>query len=230
MYPNLKQFYADLHAELGAEVIKSLSAPFLLSETAEYKTAPKKLLYIGQETHGWGEFSKYSKSPSGAKILQEEYEKFDFAEGHSAKNSPFWRFHRALADRLGQHYRTILWANLIKVDRKNAQTGSASILWQDYSSFILSKQRGMLSNEIKALKPDGIIFVTGHNYDQVIIREFPDLVFRKIHKDFEIHQFAALDLFGDGTLVAFRTYHPAYLQRSRLFDPVLEILGDKIGS
>jgi hypothetical protein len=209
---------------LSGDVIDQLHGPFLVSAFNEFRDSPQKILYVGQETYGWIPFKKLLGYPDDSvKELKKLYEDFDFAQTSKARRSPFWRFHRDLVLKLGLHYRSLLWSNLVRFDMENSKPLSRSIIGQSYEKLIMKAQHGMLRNEIEEHRIEKVIFLTGPNYDFILKQEFTECQFVRINAGYSERELCSVVTKDYPNIKMIRTYHPAYLVRSRKYNDILNI-------
>jgi hypothetical protein len=88
---------------------------------------------------------------------------------------------------------------------------------------ILSLQRGLLTAEIRVLKPTAVIFFTGPDYDVALRDEFPELSMRPLFDRTE-REFARLS-HPELPSETFRTYHPNFLRRRKKWEWLDDICG-----
>ena len=146
-----------------------VSAPLLMNAFEEYGYMAKKILFVGQETHGWGQMNKQSD----AETLQKDYASFNlgksanYGDGKLPRylKSPFWNFSRSLFYNLNKSVNGVsrktngfLWTNISKFDT-NSTTPNFELQEQNPAGFELLKQ------EIFIVKPDVVVFLTGRKYD-----------------------------------------------------------------
>ena len=178
-YDKAKQAYKEQKPKIerqGAE----MSSPLLIKiDEKAYKKADKKIMIFGQETYGWhGEFGD-----KDIKFLQKDYLKYltgnkeDFSGNEeqpyiSSKirltrrnKSSFWKavkwFKREIDD---DSY--FVWNNVSKIGKKGRKTGMNCTI-RCFESHYFS----VIESEVKILKPDIIIFLTGDR-DEDIKRSF----------------------------------------------------------
>lgn len=215
-------------AEVPPALASRLSCPLLLSMGPTWPTSEHRLLLIGQETLGWdfrsGDYYDWPH-PSLASLadfqsydhavpaLVHGYAEFDFAKRQPANyRSPFWRAFRLLREHSASSGTgEVLWSNLFRCSLDGGSvvnTATAAELQN-----ILAFQQGLLGREITALRPTGVLFVTGPYYDFAINSEFPGATWERVpsydprHVSRVVHP-----ALPDRT---FRTYHPNYLARSQ---------------
>ena len=209
-----------------------MSCPLLISAGVNWENAARKLLVVGQETKWWGpDFSgKYKPSdqapiPSlidfladGKNIerLVEWYKQFDLSNFYPRlSRTPFWQAFKQLANVINSEGQgATLWANLFRcdVDGESIYKNSSP----DEVTQVLDFQATLLKQEIAILQPTNVVFFTGPNYDVALKSEFLDAIFEPCIENVTVRQFARVRAAGlpDNT---FRTYHPNYLSRAKLW-------------
>jgi hypothetical protein len=131
------------------------SDPLLISAIPEYVSSVKKLMIIGQQTHGW-------EVGENIQQLMDGYNNFKVGKNYNHKSSPFWTTQYDLYERLNPTSEKygFIWNNLLKVDLNKNRS---SQLEEE-----LGKEFPVLIEEIRILKPDVVVFFTGPNYDNRI--------------------------------------------------------------
>lgn len=206
MQKELAKYYKEIWRSLTtiAGGYSGVSLPLFVSIPSGYERSALKLMVVGQQTHSWYGFIGDSLGSHPVRRIQTYYRRFNLAEGY---NSPFWHAIHNLQASLEPRVapRSFVWSNLYICDQKK-------VLPDSLLSEQLLKLR-TLPHEIAILRPDAVVFFTGPNYDHIIKTLFLDvrlsrcggrdgrLLSRVEHS--ELPRFS------------FRTYHPAYLQRSR---------------
>lgn len=195
------------------EVISSgcgISDPLLAAVPPEYEKAKTRLLIVGKETYGWA--SWYDESNVDRIVaLRERYRSFDRGRKH---NSPFFQAASELqlllnpgADPFG-----FMWLNLFVCDQNKTTPREPAAEALRNVSF--------LRDEIKILRPDAVVFFTGHgayNYTITHKKYFPDA-------NFTAHSNLWSKVRAEGLPTkTVRTYHPSYLRRQRHFGVLKEI-------
>ena len=185
------------------------SWPLLIKATEAYVESPTRLMIVGQETYGWyGHFAPgRSERITG---IQDHYAEFDFAARY--KSTPFWRAVHRLRSTVASSSdrRALAWSNLLPVDKAQKRP------WALEGHLA---KLGILRREIEVLKPDVVVFFTGPDYDGLVARQFPGVLHQTVG-GYDLRTLSRLAHAGLPTK-SFRTYHPAYLSRSRQFDRVL---------
>ena len=201
----LRAFYESIWPSLVANLsgYVNLSSPLLLHASRSYAEATRRLLIVGQETHGWMDYLMAGDAPSLDLRIGEllaAYQRFALGK---KKRSPFWRVARELHSRISPEAPAdaFLWSNLLKVDQNKKRPHP------DVSSIILGYQ--LLPEEIKIIKPHIVVFFTGRHYDGFLKGTFVGADLKQIGK----HEIRVLCRVQHPALPchAYRTYHPKYL-------------------
>lgn len=229
---------------LEADLLDALYPPLIMVEPQEWKTQERKVLIVGQETQEWSYISDageraeidFLKDALGdlnsVDRLAKRYVHFDLGDEYpSLARTPFWRAHRQIANTLchGDKY-AVLWTNISPVSIWR-ERGSFSMVWnlsEKERKSISTWQQGRLLGEILELKPDVVVFFTGPNYDEYLEREFLGVQFENFWRD-EIRTIAKLT-HSFLPSKSFRTYHPAFLSRSRQWEIVDTLIEDVLAS
>ena len=199
---------------LRDEDILNYSSPLLMyCWEEEYNNCNKKLLFIGQETNSWFDCGSSLDNNSLNQVIT-NYEDFELANGY---NSPFWRFVKELNSQINDTEYCYLWTNVNKFGQHGAEGRPAQRVLDLECSYF-----NVLKDELKILKPDAVIFLTGPNYDGDIINKLGSTDFLQC-TDYSTRQFAQVK---NKYLPknSYRIYHPNYLSRSGLFNEYLDIL------
>jgi hypothetical protein len=201
-----------------------VSAPLLMHVFEEYAQMQTKVLFVGQETHGW---DYMTKQPTVEK-LQDMYTNFDlgkhadYGDGKKPRylRSPFWNFCRSCFHRLNtdenitRKTNGFLWTNISKFDSKST-TPQADLQQRNSYGFELLKQ------ELAILQPDVVVFLTGTKYDPWL-----DGLFQL--KREPILEGGLLNALHDSTqflpLLSFQTKHPRTLSMQKTYYTVLDTL------
>jgi hypothetical protein len=197
-------------AEAADKMTRDICAPFLVKTNSEYENAKPRVVIVGQETNGWidwiGSYADFLARGALNDALS-EYESFDFG---SKYNSTFFQYFDRIRDSIfGEHAtrdkrQIILWLNLFKFFH-------GAMIHSTHREAVLSLQGNVFQEEIRLLRPDVIIFLTGPNYDWVIDRYYPNVqrVSIGIYSERQVAQLLHENL----PSLSFRTYHPGYLNR-----------------
>ncbi|MCK8495877.1 hypothetical protein M0L20_28685 [Spirosoma sp. RP8] len=165
----LKTIYEPYLAHLySQEWPADVSAPLLMHVFEDWARMQRKVLFVGQETHGWN----YLATGPTVETLQNMYSSFDlgkhadYGDGKKPRylRSPFWNFCRSCFHRLnsdpGVERKTsgFLWTNISKFD-SNSTTPHPDLQERNRPGFELLKQ------ELAISQPDVVVFLTGTKYD-----------------------------------------------------------------
>jgi hypothetical protein len=191
-----------------------VSNPLLAAVPQEYEHSKKRLLVIGQETHGW--WGRWDANPANQiSVLHDYYRRFDRGRKH---NSPFFHAAKKLQVLLNPDSDPFgfIWLNLFVCDQNNGQPREPVAESLRKVSF--------LRDEIKILGPYAVVFFTGPNYDYTLKHEryFPDAELKPRSK-----WWSEVMASGLPTKTA-RTYHPNHLQLERQTIAVLKEIADWI--
>lgn len=209
----LKELYSKIPGMVGDTIDEynldpnskhRITNPFLLVASVHYFNAPKKIMVIGQETFTWfGEINQgaYLKD-NIPELLPSLYDLFiNIDKGY---NSPIWKLYREFMD-LQPEYGFI--ANNVAKFGYVEETGF-------HRQLNLSTKQ-LLREEIAICKPDLLLFMCGPKYDEHIKDRLPVENMSSCVTCLSPRKICKIE-FSDKTLPpALRTYHPAFLQRSR---------------
>jgi hypothetical protein len=188
-----------------------MSNPLLAAVPHEYESSNKRLLVVGQETHGWGFWDKgLPPNPDQAvELLRGAYCLFQRGRHH---NSAFFRAAARLQGAINPASDPFgfMWLNLFHCDQglTTPQEPTAESL----------RQASLLRREIEILKPDAVIFFTGPNYDYTLKHEkyFPKAEIKPRSKWWA--EVIAPEVLPNK---AARSYHPNYPHFKPHIDEVL---------
>lgn len=129
---------------------EGVSWPFLMHVHDQYVNAPKKLMFVGMETHGWND--EVTSWPTYAEVTA-LYKSFMEKQGIS---SPFWWFIRDLsqAQQGDEYQKAVLWTNLSKISKN--KTRPTGVLYENIMPLFLD----ILVEEISVVQPDILIIMT----------------------------------------------------------------------
>jgi hypothetical protein len=220
----------DALSSLTLEEMRHLSNPFLIKCLPAYRKSPIKVLFVGQETSGWESFettlSKFNNQNRDAmrdeiiEFLQWMYEDFRF--NRKWGNTLFWRGVRRLYQAVSPNKGDdgFLHTELVRFDLNSSRP-------PHHVEELLQREYNVLPMEIEALSPNIIMFLTGPNYDERIIKTFHNfggsgrsLTFEPV----EEMKHNALVRLSHSSLPyhSYRTYHPGFslLHDESVFTPI----------
>lgn len=194
------------------------SNPLLLKHAAPdyYENADLRVMIFGQENNDWEDVF-YNKIDKISNIYQDFYQGFKYGYRGYFKNH-FNKFLGLLEQKYPNKKISCFWNNVIKVG-KAGEKGTPP----EYILELEQKYFSVLKKEIEIVKPNIILFFSGHNYDKYIKHQIPDL------KADNIDGFSSdeLQLFKIQNVdFAFRISHPQRLHFSG--KAKYEILYEKI--
>ncbi len=150
----------------------------------------------------------------------EAYRRFDFAKHYPHRNSAFWRAFRSIESRGGQNNGSAMWTNLFKVDVEGPVLKNCTM--REIKKLRVA-QNGLLAEEVRALRPKTIIFFTGRTYDRDLSEAFPDISLELLWPGVPVTE-AARVVSQSLPFMAYRAYHPTYLQRSRRWHTIQRLV------
>lgn len=232
-YENLKR-----NVNFQDDLAKRLSAPLCLHVPDKWENSKTRVLIIGQETLGWDflpDDRRYGKDTyydwpyppianwqdfkcvdDSAAAMTYGYQCFEFSRHQPInRRSPFWRAYREVRKAVGDQEdgmdTCVLWTNLFKVSLDEGSVIKNGT--KDEKEAIREASREILRAEIEILKPTAVIFFTGPNYNQTLYSIFSGMELLSFHgRDPEKTAQLIHPNLPDQT---WRTYHPAYLLRSK---------------
>lgn len=191
---HLRQY--NLHASSNSKATN----PFFITGSDAYQFASNRIMIFGQETNTWcnefGHNSEYSKSL--VKSI-EVYREFYLENGIAKYRGPFWNEFKRIKREIGDSQNTaFLWNNINKIGR----IGKGNIPELNDIQF---QYLQIVRDEIKLLKPNIMVFLTGPVYDNFIKKNIGEFEQKEIFDStWEI-------TFKDESLKSiksFKTYHP----------------------
>lgn len=213
----LQEFYEE---KFLTTEIKKYSSPHLIS--LEAKNTNTDIMFIGQETNTWfGNWSAFQKIGVAAQMYNYENA---IHELYYNQSSVFWKY---LYEIINDTNTLPVWTNVFKYDLgDNSDVKNISKAPKESLAEIIDFHQGILAKEIEIIQPKIIIFFTGHNYDKLFIDPIikKDGDYTKLYKKIDsisidewkcchldIKHFDGFENFNG---VAYRTYHPMYLNRN----------------
>ncbi|MNV51664.1 hypothetical protein D3C71_1437200 [compost metagenome] len=198
----LDSYYAEALAVAKPNFIqhfRELSAPFLLSVSQAYLDAPVRVMFFGKETNGWcGKLGPFYERPDGIACAKARYEdQHARGTGKSELLRQWQRFADAFA---GGDRAAVCWNNLMKMDWHRPKRGYSRTSLR-HSAHLFDFSVAAVRFEIALLKPDLIIFGSGHAYDRALKAVLPNRQTVKVEPK-------ALWHFQSNGIDCFRTFHP----------------------
>lgn len=187
-------------AEPGfAPHFQELSAPFLLSVSQAYLDAPVRVMFIGKETNGW--YDKLGAFYNQVDRIDVAKARYEAQHLRGTGNSEFLRQWKRFAQVFAGGDRTaICWNNLMKMDWHRPKRGFSRTSI-GHSAHLFDFSVAAVRFEIELLKPDLIIFGTGHAYDRALKAVLPERKTLTVDPKRLWH-------FQSNGMECFRTFHP----------------------
>jgi hypothetical protein len=191
--------------------IDGLSAPFLPFPSSAFASSLRRLLVVGQQTNGWISTWADCRDKETDILVGELTEAYELWYAKADYQTPFFQALDELASGFepsATPRNHCLWANVLPFDQ-DGEMVSASV------GEILGKSTPVLPTLLTITKPQAVVFLCGHHYDSFLRHQFPDLRISP-----EENNGRVLSRLQSPMLPAasFRTYHPAYLQRTHQWD------------
>jgi hypothetical protein len=184
--------------------IKPTNPLLLCVDEKEYQIADLRVMFFGQETNSWNYlFSNDMQLSIGC------YNQFYNKEECWEYGGQFWngvrRFARLLKEKFYQRNIQFIWNNVIKIG-KETMGRPPEYIYKVEREFL-----PVIKDEIRILKPNVILFLTGPNYDDVLADNFGQLNYESFssYSKRQLSRFELLEVKN-----TFRTYHPNYLWRN----------------
>lgn len=227
-----EDYFVNIQPILDEELLE-FSTPLLLKVSETYENAKLKVMIVGQETYEfYGKYGAFLQNHSSVEYAQDIYTKFVKEESENY-HSPFWDYINRLSEGSGFSW---IWNNVFKLETVEylsdekylGEKVSLSELntkkkYRHYRHLIDKiklLQKDIFLKELEILKPDVVIFFTGHPYDSL----FMDWQFdtqNDFYQDIPEALKMGIDKWKFGRLSSpllpvktFRTYHPNYLRRA----------------
>lgn len=238
----LKEAYGECWFRLMSAIelldirdLEHVSNPFLIKALPSYRKAKRKVLFVGRETNGWDSFKttldtfrsndEELKRENCIEYLQWMYEDLRFHRKYD--HTPFWKAMRRLYQVVspGDGDDGFLHTELVRFDYANKRPPKEI-------EELLRREYNVLHMEIKALSPEIVIFLTGPDYDDHLIKSYHRVGGSGIPLSFEsVKDFNAKSLLrvvhSELPYHTYRTYHPMHslhFNEKAIFEPIEEAL------
>jgi hypothetical protein len=212
---HLDLYYKDILTQTNLSDFKDLdrlSAPFLLKVYDSYLNSDKKIMFVGKETNHWLTHSSRDEDKKGLKYLINNYEE--------AYQTLIKRYEKALIDN-SQNNKSAFFSEYKYIQKELGMEELGNIVWNNLFKLAYDQNKGFSKNskthldvvalskkiflkELKILKPDILIFVTGSSYDKSIKNTL------KEYETIDVHITKRLWKFKYKDIICYRTIHPHY--------------------
>lgn len=186
-----------------------------------YEKMKYKILIVGQENNGYG----YETEPKKSMLFT-----LDFQNGRYYDNAPFFSFPysfcASINDCDNEKYSKKSYLAWVNLKEFSFETSSKKPL-NEKAQNIIDNEYNILEEEIKIIKPDIVLFLTGPYYDYYIEKQLKGVEFKTV-ENYGIRQFARVE-HEALPKNSFRIYHPVYLRRRSLENNYLEKLKKECG-
>jgi hypothetical protein len=192
--------------EAAKTVIEAISAPLLIAVNRDYEQSHPRIVVVGQETWGWYRTYRQLLDEQSLTGALSEYDKY--LQGNR-NASPFWQsLAKIRGELLGKEAiegkrKAILWTNLFKCD-------DGRMIQSKWREAVLHLQGDVVQEELRILKPDAVLFLTGPEYDEILMRFYPAARFVQMGLNPERELAQVID--NALPTLSFRTYHPNHLR------------------
>ncbi len=177
--------------------------PLLLKTDKEFEEAELKVMFFGKETNEWnGVFEDDIDIDSITTV----YDEFYLQKGYEKYGKPFWNFIRSLKNLQSEKKIGYIWNNVLKIGKTDVGTPQQGLINYTIDYF------NVIPQEIEILKPNILLFLSGHSYDEYIRKSIGSFTIVPID-GFTTNELCILKFDNIEVDLAIRTYHPGYLQR-----------------
>ncbi len=215
----------ELYEKTGDDILNKIEAynkkspehkaafPLFLKSVEQYENAKIKIMIFGQETNSW--YGTYGNDASVEHIMN-CYEEFltRWLPNHKGFFCKGIREFMKLWENNTSKEVGYLWNNIVKMGHASKNAGKRGFP-RFYDDIVKPHLDKIIIEEIKILKPDYIVFLTGPRYYHVVDNVFstPE---RKPVEGFKTNELCEVIISKEkvpSVKKSFRTYHPGYLQR-----------------
>ena len=177
--------------------------PLLLKSDKEFEEAELKVMFFGPETNEWnGVFEENIDIDSITTV----YDEFYLQKGYEKYGKPFWNFIKRLKNIQSEKKIGYIWNNVLKIGKSDVGTPQQGLINYTIDYF------NVIPQEIEILKPNVLLFLSGHTYDEYIKKSVGNFTVVPI-EGFTTNELCILKFDDINIDLAIRTYHPGYLQR-----------------
>ena len=183
---------------------RDLSIPMFASSTPAYFAARPRIVFVGQETHGWWTNCGIESRLLTARDIMDFYQSPEINEFRARTRSPYWNAIKRIVDGINSNdfLRSILTLNLFLSDSNRGRAPDELLgFMRDWRA---------LPQELKILGPQIVVFFAGPVYSYNLEYFFGKKLEPGLSKSNPIQEYSPEGVEWKGIV----TYHPAYLRRS----------------
>lgn len=173
---------------------------------------PMKLMIVGMETRAWNGSFKQIHDGDLRGYIEQAMQKHEKYQVMPPGRSCFGRFHQYAAEKLGCSRKEIGWGNLFSVAYKKSSPKKDSRSFSAVQELSIQ----LLREQLRIIRPQSIIFVTGWRYDADLKRSLDGMI-----DDSEVLIKKALWEFYLGDTLCYRTSHPRHVTGAQHRDSAL---------
>ena len=203
----------------NVEFDKKATNPFLIKVAENYQDFKNRIMIFGQETNTWcKECGNKSAFSNNIERSLQIYQKFYLDGGINHYRGPFWNeFKRIKKEVSKKNNATFVWNNINKIGK----IGKGNL---NEINKIQFKNLDVIRDELKILKPNIVIFLTGHDYDFFIQKNIGNFSQNDVEKNLY-----ELDFGNDFESIKFyKTFHPNALYRKGINKIVISNLINRV--
>lgn len=199
----LSEMLQDFNEQDPDDDANMATHPLLLKSDKEFEEAELKVMFFGQETNEWnGVFEENIDIDSITTV----YDEFYLQKGYEKYGKPFWNFIKSLKNIQSEKKIGYIWNNVLKIGKSDVGTPQQGLINYTIDYF------NVIPQEIEILKPNVLLFLSGHTYDEYIKKSVGNFTVVPI-EGFTTNELCILKFDDINIDLAIRTYHPGYLQR-----------------
>lgn len=202
-WEKISEMLQSFNEEDPGDYANMATHPLLIKTNEEYEYADLKVMFFGKETNEWhGAFEEGIDINSVISV----YDEFYLKKGYERYGKPFWNFIRRLKSTQSNKKIGYIWNNVLKIGKSESGSPQQGLINYTIESF------NVIPQEIEILKPNILLFLSGHTYDEHIKKSVGNFTIVPI-EGFPTNKLCLLKFDDINVDLAIRTYHPGYLQR-----------------